>query len=150
MMRRFRVVSRRFLQSSWRDFRTALNVAWLALRDPAIGWGPKILGAGAAFVGVMPLEWVPQIHPIAVLFSDLVLIPVLLWLAWLTVSAEHKVRLTKQARAMSIPWAFFALVAAIFLVAAGIDTAMDLVYPGQDAFTPVIDPWVEDLLDQAG
>ncbi len=148
MLRRFRVLSRRFLQNRWRDSRTALNVAWLALCDPAIGWGPKALGAGAALVGVMPLEWVPGIHPIVVLFSDFVLIPALLWLAWLRVSSEHKLRLTKQARSMSIPWAFFALVAGIFLVAVGIDTFMDLVYPGQDAFTPMIDPWVEDLLVQ--
>ena len=144
-MRALRVLTRRYLQQSWRNFRTALNVSWLAIRDTSIGWAPKALGAGAALVGIIPLEWVPGIHPLAVLFSNIILIPGLIWLAWLAVTKEHKERLTKQARSMPLQWGFFALIAVIFVLATGVDVAMDLAYPGQDAFTPMIDGWLEEL-----
>ena len=81
----------------------------------------------------------------AVLFSNVILIPGLIWLAWLAVTAEHKERLTRQARSMPLQWGFFALVAVIFALATGVDLAMDLAYPGQDAFTPMIDGWLEEF-----
>ena len=147
-LRAVRLLGRRRVQFMWRDFRTGLNVSWLALRDRSIGWAPKALGAAAALVGVMPLEWVPGIHPLAVLFANFALIPGLLWLAWRTVSPNHKARLTKSARSLPIPWAFFALVAAIFLTSFAIDLAMDLAFPGQDAFSPMIDGWLNEWLEE--
>jgi len=149
-LRAARILGLRRVQIMWRDCRTGLNVSWLALRDPSIGWAPKALGAAAALVGVMPLEWVPGIHPVAVLLSDFAVIPGLLWLAWLAVSPDHKQRLVKSARSLPIPWAFFGLVATIFLISFAIDLTMDLAFPGQDAFSPMIDGWVNDWLGERG
>ena len=142
--RAVRLRTKRLVQLSWRNFRSAVNVSWLALRDPAIGPIPKALGALAALLGAIPLEWVPRIHPITVLAANFALIPFLIWLAWRTVSDAHKERLAQKARTMPLPWGFFAAIAAIFLTATGIDLAMDLAYPGRDAFSPVIDGWVEE------
>ena len=76
--------------------------------------------------------------------GNFVVIPGLLWIAWLAVSAEHKERLSHDARSRAVPWPFFALVAAVFLTS----FAIDLAYPGQDAFSPMIDGWVEDWLGE--
>lgn len=142
------VLFRRRKRQLWRNLRTSVNVSWLALRDPAIGRGPKALGALAALIGVAPLEWVPHIHPLAVLAANFLLIPALIWLAWARVATDHKERLIQTARGRSTPWSFFALVAGGFATGFSIDLAMDLSYPGQDAFSPTIDAWVKDLLGE--
>ncbi|MEM7703526.1 MAG: hypothetical protein AAF251_16430 [Pseudomonadota bacterium] len=147
-LRAARLFGWRRVQIAWREFRTGLNISWLALRDPAIGWAPKASGAVAALFGVMPLEWVPGVHPIAVLLANFVVIPGLLWLAWLVVSPDHKARLAKEAGSLPTPWAFFALVAAILFISFAIDLAMDLAFPGQDAYSPMIDGWVNDWLGE--
>lgn len=127
----------------WYKFRTGLNISWLALRDPSIGFLPKLLGAWAALVGVLPLEWIPGISPVVVLLADPILIPALLALAWFSVPKEHKLALEKEARNRPIPWPFLTLVGAIFLLALGVDTYLDFAYPGQDAFSGTIDPLIE-------
>ena len=146
LIRRLRVRARRGSVTRWRDFRTGLNVSWLALRDRSIGWAPKVLGVLVALVGVMPLEWVPGIHPFAVLVANFVAIPALLWLAWLAVWPKHKELLVQQARKAAMPWAFLTVIAAIFATSSAIDLALEFAYPGQDAFSPVIEDWVEVLL----
>lgn len=81
-----------------------------------------------------------------VLLSTLVLVPVALWLAWVVVSTEHKEMLKERARPLPLQWPFFVLIAVIFILGMGIDLVMDLLYPGQDALSQVVDQWLEDAL----
>lgn len=127
----------------WHKFRTGLNISWLALRDPSIGFLPKLLGASAAIVGVLPLEWIPGISSFVVLLTDPILIPALLALAWFSVPRNHKKALQDEARGRPVPWPFLGLVGAIFLLSLGVDTYLDLTYPGQDAVSATIDPLIE-------
>lgn len=131
----------------WRKFLNGLNISWLALRDPSIGFLPKLLGASAALVGVLPLEWIPGISPVAVLLADPILIPALLALAWFSVPKDHKTALENKARDRPVPWPFLGLVGAIFVLALGVDTYLDFIYPGQDAVSGAIDPLIERWLE---
>ena len=143
--RRARIVARRLAQKAWRKFRTALNVSWLALRSREVGIAPKLLGVAAAMTGVAPIEWIPDINPFLALGADLVLIPALLALAWWCVPKPVKKKLELEARARKVPWAFLALVAAIFMAAVAVDTWFDFTYPGQDAVTRLLDPYLEEF-----
>ena len=139
------VLLRRLAQSGWRSFRTALNVSWLALRDREVGPVPKLLGAAAALTGVAPIEWIPGINPFFAIGADLVLIPLLLAFAWWLVPKPVKLRLEQEAKGRSVPWAFLALVAAVFLAATAVDTWFDFTYPGQDAASRLLEPYLAQL-----
>ncbi len=122
-----------------------MNVSWLALRSREVGIVPKLLGVVAALTGVAPIEWIPGINPFLALGAELVLIPALLAFAWWLVPKPVKKQLELQARARHVPWAFLALVAAIFVAAIAVDTWFDFTYPGQDAGTRLLQPYLEQF-----
>ncbi|WAT18042.1 hypothetical protein OZN62_00235 [Aurantiacibacter sp. MUD11] len=137
------VLMRRLAQTAWRGFRKALNVSWLALRDRKVGLFPKLLGIVAALVGVAPIEWIPGINPLLLVGAELVLIPLLLAFAWWLVPKSVKLRLEEEARGRPVPWAFLALVAVIFVAAIAVDTWFDVTYPGQDAASRLLAPYLD-------
>lgn len=117
----------------------------MALRDREIGWLPKVLGVSASLAEIAPIEWIPGIHPLLALGLTLGLIPALLALAWRLVATPVRARIVEQAQGKPMPWGFVAMAGALFAVSAAVDTYLDLAYPGEDALSQLVDPWIAML-----
>jgi uncharacterized membrane protein YkvA (DUF1232 family) len=137
------VMARYYARKTSCGFRSASNVSWLALRARDVGIFPKLLGVIAALTGVAPIEWIPDINLILALGAKLVVIPLLLGFAWWLVPKPVKARLEEEAKGAPVPWGFLGLVAAVFVAAIAVDTWFDFTYPGKDAGTPSIQPFLE-------
>ncbi|MGE5506935.1 MAG: YkvA family protein [Chitinophagales bacterium] len=63
-------------------WRSTLLSLFYAFRDPRVPWYAKLLGLGAVFYALSPLDLVPDWLPFAGWADDLILTPAALWLAW--------------------------------------------------------------------
>ena len=56
-------------------------MVWLGARDPRVPWLAKVLGAVAAGYALSPIDLIPDFIPVLGYVDDLVIVPLLLYLA---------------------------------------------------------------------
>ncbi|MBL8360568.1 MAG: DUF1232 domain-containing protein [Rubrivivax sp.] len=54
---------------------------WFALRDPRTGWWVRALAVVVVAYALSPVDLIPDVIPVLGLLDELVLLPVLVWLA---------------------------------------------------------------------
>jgi uncharacterized membrane protein YkvA (DUF1232 family) len=54
---------------------------WFAWRDPATPWAARLLIAGVVGYALSPIDLIPDFVPVLGLLDDLILLPLLIWLA---------------------------------------------------------------------
>ena len=77
-------------------------VVWLAARDPRVPWAAKVLAALAAAYALSPIDLIPDFVPVLGYLDDLILLPVMIWLALRFDSARDRRRIAgRSARRVS-------------------------------------------------
>ncbi|MDA0367883.1 MAG: YkvA family protein [Proteobacteria bacterium] len=103
--------------------RREVLVVWLGARDPRVPWLAKVLGAVAAGYALSPIDLIPDFIPVLGYVDDLVIVPLLLYLALRLIppAVRQELRAEAARRVADRPssrWAAV-IVVVIWLVAGG-------------------------------
>jgi uncharacterized membrane protein YkvA (DUF1232 family) len=70
----------KFLKAIVHNIRVQAHAIWLCARDPALGWGPRLLALLIAGYALSPIDLIPDFIPVIGLLDDAILIPLGIWL----------------------------------------------------------------------
>ena len=122
----------KFLRAIVQNIKVQAHAIWLCARDPALGWGPRLLALGIAGYALSPIDLIPDFIPVLGLLDDAILIPLGIWLfmritppavfarnlAIATTSAERPVSRVAAVIIIGI-WLAMAIATVYFLHASG-------------------------------
>jgi uncharacterized membrane protein YkvA (DUF1232 family) len=122
----------KFLRAIVHNIKVQAHAIWLCARDPALGWGPRLLALGISGYALSPIDLIPDFIPVLGLLDDAILIPLGIWLfiritppelfarnlAIATTSSKRPVSRIAATIIVSI-WLLMALAAAYFIHAQG-------------------------------
>ncbi len=83
------------------NIKVQAHATWLCARDPALGWGPRLLALLIAGYALSPIDLIPDFIPVLGLLDDAILIPLGIWLFRKTVPTDVFARHLAVAEAAS-------------------------------------------------
>ena len=70
---------------------------WLAARDPAVPWLPKLLAAAIAAYAFSPIDLIPDVIPVLGLLDEAILLPLLVMLTLRLIPEAKRAELRQRA-----------------------------------------------------